>query len=85
MVVLNRVILNCPLVKVPVLSKTTVVIFLNNSRLLALRKRIPFFAALPSPTAIAAGVASPIAQGQLITNTAILLIKDWVPLISKAK
>ena len=78
-------ILNSPVVSVPVLSKTTVVIFLNNSKLFALRKRIPFFVALPSPTAIAAGVARPIAQGQLITSTAMLLIKELVAEMSKAK
>ena len=46
-----------PVVSVPVLSNTTCFIFLNISRLVAFRKRIPFFAARPSPTAIAAGVA----------------------------
>ena len=39
-----------------------------------MRNRIPVFAARPNPTAIAAGVANPIAQGQAITNTAMLLI-----------
>ena len=66
---------NFPVVRVPVLSKTTCVMFLNDSRLVALRKRMPFFAARPSPTAMAAGVANPMAQGQAITSTAILLIK----------
>ena len=70
--------MNFPVVSVPVLSNTTCVMFLNISRLVALRKRIPFFAARPKPTAIAAGVASPIAQGQAITNTAILRINAGV-------
>ena len=33
--------------------------------------KIPFFAALPIPTIIAVGVASPIAHGHEITSTAI--------------
>ena len=60
-----------PLVIVPVLSKTTVSVFFNLSRLSALLKRMPFFAPMPIPTVIATGVASPSAQGQEITSTQI--------------
>ena len=35
---------------------------------------IPFFAARPNPTEMAAGVASPMAQGQEITSTAMARI-----------
>ncbi len=76
--------LNCPLVSVPVLSNTTCRIFRNDSRLPAFLKRIPLRAALPKPTAMAAGVAKPMAQGHEITNTAMALINDspaatWKP------
>ena len=66
----------------PVLSNTTWRISLNVSRLEALRKRIPFLAARPKPTAMAAGVARPMAHGQLITNTAIALMSDVPRLLS---
>ena len=46
---------------------------------------MPFLAALPKPTAMAAGVARPMAQGQLITNTAILRINELVVVILNAK
>ena len=51
---------------------------LNNSRLVALRNRMPVLAARPNPTAMAAGVANPIAQGQAITSTAMLRINEGV-------
>ena len=38
---------------------------------------IPFFAALPTPTITAVGVAKPIAQGQEITKTAIALSMEF--------
>ena len=43
---------------------------LKVSKLFAFLNKTPLRAPLPSPTAIAAGVANPIAQGQDITNTA---------------
>src|SRR5438270_13899313 len=65
-----------PVVNVPVLSKTMVFILLKSSNILESRNKIPDLAALPIPTAMAAGVASPIAHGQEITNTAIDRNKD---------
>ena len=67
------VTVNFPVVSVPVLSKTTCLMLLNISRLLAFLNNTPFLAALPSPTAMAAGVARPMAQGHEITSTAIPL------------
>ena len=72
----KSVMVNFPVVSVPVLSNTTCCIFLKDSSALAFLKSIPSFAALPSPTAIAAGVASPIAHGHDITKTAIARIKE---------
>ena len=69
---LNAAILNLPVVNVPVLSNTTCLIDLNISKLFAFLNSIPFLAPRPKPTATAAGVANPIAHGQLITKTAIL-------------
>ena len=57
------------LVMVPVLSNATISTFPVSSRETAVLKRIPFFAPIPFPTMIATGVASPKAQGQLITRT----------------
>ena len=59
------------MVTVPVLSSTTISTFPASSRETAVLKRIPFFAPKPLPTIIATGVASPRAQGQLMTNTEI--------------
>ena len=42
----------------------------------AVLKSIPFFAATPLPTIIATGVASPSAQGQLITRTEIARARE---------
>ena len=47
----------------------------------AVLNRIPFFAPTPLPTMIATGVASPSAQGQLITRTATALVRA-VPALS---
>jgi hypothetical protein len=57
-----------PLVNVPVLSKTKVVIeeiFSSTSPPLI---KIPYLAAIPVPTITAVGVASPRAQGHAITK-----------------
>ena len=67
---------NPPVVRVPVLSKTMCLIFSNHSMLFAFFISTPFFAALPKPTAMAAGVANPIAQGQEITSTAMALSSE---------
>ncbi len=56
---------------VPVLSSTTVSIRCAVSRASPDLIRIPFSAPFPVPTIIATGVASPRAQGQEITRTAI--------------
>ena len=61
---------------VPVLSRTTVVVLPASSRATAVLKRIPFLAPTPLPTIIATGVASPSAQGQLITRTDIALASE---------
>ena len=66
--------LKLPVVSVPVLSNTTCVMFLNNSGFLhsgtALRSWRP-----AQSNSNGSGVANPMAQGQAITNTAILRIK----------
>ena len=62
-----------PLVIVPVLSKATICVFPVFSSATAFLNKILFLAAFPLPTIIATGVASPNAQGQLITNTDIPL------------
>ena len=62
-----------PWVKVPVLSKTTQSTLWASSRAAISLMRIPDRAALPVPTMMAVGVASPNAQGQAITSTATLL------------
>src|SRR5690554_1138554 len=58
-----------PSVMVPVLSSTTAVMRRARSRLSASLISMPFSAALPTPTIMAVGVASPKAQGQAITST----------------
>ena len=58
------------MVNVPVLSITIALIFLIFSKAVASFIKILFSAALPIPTIKAVGVASPIAHGQAITNTA---------------
>ena len=62
-----------PFVMVPVLSNATIWVLPAFSKATAFLNRIPFFAPLPLPTMIATGVASPSAQGQLITSTEIPL------------
>ena len=70
------VTVNFPVVSVPVLSNTTCLILLRISKLLAFLNSTPLRAALPSPTAMAAGVARPMAQGHEITSTAMPLSKE---------
>ena len=60
-----------PLVSVPVLSKTTVVIDDIFSRMSPPLIRIPKEAATPVPTMTAVGVASPKAQGHAMTSVEI--------------
>ena len=60
-----------PSVTVPVLSNTTVCTVCAISSASADLIRIPFSAPLPVPTMMAVGVASPRAQGQDMTSTAI--------------
>ena len=60
-----------PRVRVPVLSSTIVLILRAFSSASPPRIRMPFSAALPVPTMIAVGVASPRAQGQAMIRTAI--------------
>ena len=54
--------------RVPVLSKTTVVIDEIFSKTSPPLIRIPYEAAIPVPTMTAVGVASPRAHGHAITN-----------------
>ena len=67
------VTLGSPFVIVPVLSSATIFILPVSSSETAVLNKIPFFAPTPFPTIIATGVASPSAQGQLITSTEIPL------------
>ena len=73
-----------PLVRVPVLSKTTVSIFWVLSRYSPPLMRIPFSAPFPAPTTIAAGVANPKAHGQAIMRTATAAVNPkltaWCPM-----
>ena len=62
-----------PLVMVPVLSRAIISTFPAASKEAAVLNKSPFFAPTPFPTIMATGVASPKAQGQLITNTATAL------------
>ncbi len=59
----------CPLVSVPVLSKTTTCTLLVASMASAPLKRMPYSAPLPLPAMMAVGVASPTAHGQEMTST----------------
>ena len=54
---------------VPVLSSATMSTRPVSSSDAAVLKRMPFFAPSPLPTIMATGVASPSAQGQLMTST----------------
>ena len=69
-----------PWVKVPVLSRTTVLMVCRVSRASADLTRMPFSAPLPVPTIIATGVARPRAQGQEITSTATPPVRALVTL-----
>ena len=69
-----------PLVMVPVLSKTIVVKRWAFSKCSAPLIRMPLSAPLPVPTMMEVGVASPKAQGQAITMTAVKLTKARVKL-----
>ncbi len=60
-----------PVVRVPVLSNTTVSMRPQRSSTSPLRIRMPFAAARPVPTISATGVASPSAQGQAMISTAV--------------
>ena len=62
-----------PAVIVPVLSRAAICILPVCSSEMAVLNIIPFLAPTPLPTIIATGVASPSAQGQLITSTDIPL------------
>ena len=66
---ITSVISGVPAVMVPVLSSTTVSTLPAASIETAVLNSIPCFAPMPLPTIIATGVASPRAQGQLITST----------------
>ena len=66
-----------PLVMVPVLSRAMICILPASSRETAVLNIIPFLAPSPLPTIIATGVASPRAQGQLITSTEIPLARAY--------
>ena len=69
----TSVIIGAPLVMVPVLSRTTTFALPVSSRDTAVLNMIPCLAPTPFPTMIATGVASPSAQGQLMTSTEIAL------------
>ena len=62
-----------PLVMVPVLSSTAICVRPASSRETAVLNRMPCLAPTPLPTMMATGVASPRAQGQLITRTEMAL------------
>ena len=68
-------IVGLPMVKVPVLSSTTVSMLPAASRLCASLNQTPWRAATPIPAMIAAGVAKPKAQGHAMTNTETACIK----------
>jgi len=71
-----------PAVKVPVLSKTTIVMFLIRSRISPPFIRTPKPAAMPVPTITAVGVARPRAQGQAITRVDMPKLKANTNLLS---
>ena len=80
---ITSVTLGSPLVMVPVLSRATISIFPVSSRETAVLNMIPCFAPIPLPTIMATGVASPRAQGQLMTSTEIPLARAN-PMLSPA-
>ena len=57
-----------PFVKVPVLSKTTVLTLCAFSKLSLFLIKIPFLLATPDDTTIASGVANPKLHGQATTR-----------------
>ena len=63
-----------PLVIVPVLSSTAMVISAAFSSAALLLNKMPFSAPRPMPTMMAVGVANPSAHGQAMTSTEIALI-----------
>ena len=69
---------------VPVLSKAMICVFPVSSKDTAVLNMIPCFAPIPFPTMIATGVASPKAQGQLITNTEMPLASANPKLVRQA-
>ena len=82
------VTLGSPMVMVPVLSRAIMSIFPVSSRDTAVLNMIPCFAPMPFPTIMATGVASPRAQGQLITSTDMPLARakpNSCPLMSQTR
>ena len=75
-----------PLVRVPVLSITTVSIRAEVSSAVAFLNSTPRWAPSPVPTMIAVGVARPSASGQVITTTVIansIASERWRPTASQ--
>ena len=74
---------NSPRVRVPVLSKTTVLILRAASTAWALRTSIPFFAPMVVEIVVTTGIASPRACGQAMTKTVIARVSaktnGWLP------
>ena len=64
-----------PIVRVPVLSKSTVVTWPAFSNATPSRMRMPRWAATLAPAMIAAGVANPMAHGQAIMSTPAAMMK----------
>ncbi len=76
-----------PVVSVPVLSSTTVVMAREDSSTSAPRITMPSWAARPVPTSRAVGVARPSAQGQAMTRTltaAVIAASTSLPVSSHA-
>ena len=65
---IKSLIISFPSVRVPVLSNTTVVIWLTFSNMSARLMIMPKEAAIPVPTITAVGVARPSAHGHAITS-----------------
>jgi len=74
-----------PFVSVPVLSKPMACKLEIASNDAADLKRRPRFRPTPLPTMIAVGVASPNAQGQAMTKTAIAAVRAKTKVLSRAK
>ena len=71
------VTLGVPAVTVPVLSSTTISVLPAASSEEAVLKSTPDFAVRPDPAMTATGVASPSAQGQLMTSTLTALAREY--------